>query len=250
MKINCKKLHAGLSAGLLLALLPTSLWAQPVSVPSLPPSAQPALLRQDLTRQATAALQLWREQNFVQLRQYLSPSLQTLLPVPELQRFWQAQVKDIGAIQTVGQPRLVATGTTKLILFPVEFAKTKGNVVVSFNESNQIAGINFPTLQTIEQIAEKSVLAMAQGDLVTARDYFRPALKAEISPQQLQQKWQQLQNQAGAFQQIKQSKLLRASSAGDPDLVMVTIQFAKITDDLIIVFDQNKEIVSVDFPSP
>jgi hypothetical protein len=62
--------------------------------------------------------------------------------------------------------------------------------------------------------------------------------------------WQQLQRQAGDFQKITQTKLVRASSPAEQDLVMVTIQFARLTDDLILVFDQNKEIAGVDFPTP
>jgi hypothetical protein len=230
--------------------LPWSLSHPVAATPSqvLAQASAPTAPAPDLTKQATAALQLWRTKDFTQLRGLLSPSLQALLPLPELQRFWNSQVADVGLIKTIGQPRVVSAGSARLVLFPVQFEKMQGNVAVSYNDSNQIAGINFPTRQTVQQIAERSVAAMAKGDLISARDYFRPALKAEISPQQLGDKWKVLQQGAGRFQRIVGTKLIPAANANELDLVLVTLQFTKVTDDLVIVFDQNKEIVSVDFP--
>jgi Protein of unknown function (DUF3887) len=239
---------------LLLGLLLAGAMALPATAQEL--ETTPLLLAQsptpssaaELKTTATSALQFWSSQDFQQLQKLLSPSLQALLPPSELKRFWQIQAEDVGQIKTIGSPRLVNAVTAKLVLVPVVFERLSADVVVTFNQNNQIAGINFPTRANIQAIAENSVKAMASGDLVKARDYFHPTLKAEISPQQLQQKWDLLQKEAGQFVKISKLQVQLGTSLDEFNLVLVTVKFAKVTDDLILIFDRQKQIVGVDFP--
>lgn len=232
-----------------------------LSTAALPATAQTAEVMPSAIAQATAitpntdlkstaktALELWSTQGFEKLQSLLSPSLQTLLPPAELKRFWQLQTDDVGKIKKIGSPRMVNVVSANLVLVPVEFERLSADVVVTFNQSNQIAGINFPTTANIQTIAENSVKAMAAGDLIKARDYFHPDLKAEISPQQLQQKWALLQQQTGKFVSIDTVKVQTATNPDDFNLVLVTVKFAKVTDDLVLIFDRQKQIVGVDFP--
>jgi hypothetical protein len=202
----------------------------------------------ELQNRAEQALRLWAAQDFAQLRPYLSPSLQTLLPINELKGFWQEQVADNGQIKKIGKSRAIDALNAYVVMVPVEFEKTSGNVSVSFNENKEIAGINFPTRESIQAIAEKAVEAMAKGELVKARDNFAPELKIEISPQQLQQKWKNLQKVTGPFKRIIESKVIVGSNANEGNLVLVTLEFEKVTEDLIVVFNSKKQIYNVDFP--
>ncbi|MGH7999124.1 MAG: DUF3887 domain-containing protein, partial [Brasilonema sp.] len=135
-----------------------------------------------------------------------------------------------------------------LVIIPVEFEKLTANVVVTFNEDGKIVGVNFPTRKTIEAIAEESVNAIVKGDIVQARDNFSPKLKAEISPQQMRQQWQERQQITGKFKKIVKTQVIPGSQMGSTDLVLVTIEFEKVTDDMFFIFDRNKQIVGVDFP--
>jgi transposase-like protein len=48
--------------------------------------------------------------------------------------------------------------------------------------------------------------------------------------------------------QILGTQVRKGSDTDGVDLVLVSIQFQKLTDTLILVFDDQKQIVNVDFP--
>jgi hypothetical protein len=204
----------------------------------------------EIEKRAETVARLWAGQDFARLRMYLSPDLKALLPISKLQQIWQEEVKDEGKIKTIGKPRVVSAVNAKLVFVPVEFEKLSGDVVITFNDKQEIVGINFPTRESIQSIAEKSVKAIASGDLIIARGNFHPNLKAEISPQQLEQKWQGLQKRVGAFKRIVKTETRMGATANDVNLVLLNLEFEKDTDDLIVIFDQQKQIVGIDFPSP
>jgi hypothetical protein len=62
----------------------------------------------------------------------------------------------------------------------------------------------------------------------------------------LASKWKDLEKVAGTFQGIRGA--LVASSNGDQQLVLVTTQFSRLTDNLFVIFDRDGHIVGVDFP--
>lgn len=197
---------------------------------------------------AEKALDLWKAEDFATLRPYLSSSLQALLPVDELKRFWKEQVEQLGKIKKIGRSRAIDAINSYIVFIPVEFENMKGNVSVTVNKKNEVVGVNFPTKKTIEEIAEQSVEAIDQGDLIKARDNFTPALKAEISPQNLQKQWQAIEELAGPFKRIVKSEVRMGQTVDDPNLILVTIEFEKVTDDMFFIFDQKKQIIGVDFP--
>jgi hypothetical protein len=204
----------------------------------------------EIEKRAETVARLWAAQDFARVRMYLSPELKALLPISKLQQVWQEEVSDEGKIKTIGKPRVVNAVNAKLVFVPVEFEKLSGDVVITFNEKQEIVGINFPTRESIQSIAEKSVKAIASGDLIIARGNFHPNLKAEISPQQLEQKWQGLQKRVGVFKRIVKTETRMGATANDVNLVLLNLEFEKDTDDLIVIFDQQKQIVGIDFPSP
>jgi hypothetical protein len=203
---------------------------------------------QDLMQRAEKVLELWADEQFKEVRPYLTPNLQVLLPVSEMQRIWDEYVADVGRIKTIGQGREVDAINATLVIIPVEFEKLKGKVIITFNDKKEVVGVNFPTLASIEIIAENAILAISKGDLIKARDNFHPDLKTEISPQELQKRWEQLQRRTGNFKRLIFSEEKLGSHAGDVNLVFVTVEFEKTTEPFIFIFDQDKNIIGVDFP--
>ena len=239
----------------LLLALALSTGSLPVKAQSLDvlPANQTAQSSQkaelaEIQKIAERAIELWAAEDFVQLRPYLSPNLQAVLPVDELKRLWQEQVADVGRIEKIGKSRGVDAINAYLVFVPVDFEQMQGKVIVTVNKQKQIVGVNFPTHKTIEAIAEKSVEAIARGDSIKARENFSPELKAEITPQKLEQKWQRLQKLAGSFKKIVKVEVQKGMNAGDASLVLVTLEFEKVTDDMFFIFNQQKQIVGVDFP--
>lgn len=100
----------------------------------------------------------------------------------------------------------------------------------------------------IAQRAEAFVRDVAANRLVSARSMLVLGLQQELSPQQIASRWNALQQMAGTYEGIRGS--LVASSGGDQQLVLVTIQFSRLTDNLFVIFDRDGHIVGVDFPRP
>jgi len=63
----------------------------------------------------------------------------------------------------------------------------------------------------------------------------------------MQIKWQRLQRLTGDFVAMKQ--VLRSESSGDQKLVLVKIEFRRLTDTLFVILDGRNQIVGVDFPT-
>jgi len=75
-----------------------------------------------------------------------------------------------------------------------------------------------------------------------------PFLKTEEFPQKVKNKWEALLKVTGPYQRQVGYKVRKGLESDGVDVVLVTLQFEKITDDLFLVFDDNKQIVNVDFP--
>lgn len=125
----------------------------------------------------------------------------------------------------------------------------KGQTVlrVLFNQSFQIVGYDLPDLtESPEQVARDFVQALAQRQALEARSLLSPLLKTEVFPQQIEQRWQALQQRTGAFQQI-----LRISNAGSENgitLLLVEVRFSNMTNPVFISLDRDNRITNVDFP--
>jgi Protein of unknown function (DUF3887) len=94
----------------------------------------------------------------------------------------------------------------------------------------------------IQQKAENFVDALAQQKFDNATKNLHQTMKPEESTFDVELYWQDLLKQTGKFQK-------RVKSTVDGNLVLVTIQFDKVTEDLFIIFDDNGQIVGVDFPA-
>lgn len=98
----------------------------------------------------------------------------------------------------------------------------------------------------IEQLARDFVSELAAGQVVPARSRLSLALQEQITPGAIQARWQGLERLAGNFQEIKGTVV--AHAGGDQQLVLVTTRFARLTDNLFVIFDARNRIIGIDFP--
>jgi len=96
------------------------------------------------------------------------------------------------------------------------------------------------------KVAEQFVQAVSSGNFITAQSFLSPDVQAEITPQALQEKWLGLQRVTGAF--VKVGRVVEAERSADGHLVLVNVQFNRLSDNLFIVLNNDNQITGIDFP--
>ena len=97
------------------------------------------------------------------------------------------------------------------------------------------------------KVAEQFVRALSTGNFITAHSFLSPDFQKDITPQALQAKWLNLQRITGLFQQM--GRVVEAESTPDSHLVLVNVQFNRLSDNLFVILDANNQVTGVDFPS-
>ena len=97
----------------------------------------------------------------------------------------------------------------------------------------------------IEQSAINFVRELEAKRWVAARYYLDLDFQKEISPQDLERKWSKLVRVLGGMKEVKTA--LVANAGGEQQLVLVTIAFGKVTDNLFVIFNREGRIINVDF---
>ena len=101
------------------------------------------------------------------------------------------------------------------------------------------------TVLPIEQTALDFVKDLVAARWVAARYYLDLDFQREISPADLERKWSKLARVLGGVKSIENA--LVASSSGEQQLVLVTIEFGDVTDNLFVIFNGQGRIINVDF---
>ena len=97
----------------------------------------------------------------------------------------------------------------------------------------------------IETTALKFVRDLDAKRWIAARYYLSLDFQKEISPEDLERKWSKLSRILGGVKRVKNAVV---SSRGDEQqLVLVTIEFGTVTDNLFVIFDSRGRIINVDF---
>jgi hypothetical protein len=97
----------------------------------------------------------------------------------------------------------------------------------------------------IEETALKFVNDLDAGRWIAARYYLDLEFQQELTPQDLKRKWTKLERTLGGVKRVKSA--LVASQGGEQQLVLVTIEFGKVTDNLFVIFNREGRIINVDF---
>jgi hypothetical protein len=122
------------------------------------------------------------------------------------------------------------------------------DLLMVIDANGRLEGYHFDAAdQPAETVARQFVELISQGRYISSNSLLSPELQSEIPPASMQLKWQRLQRLTGDFVAIK--KVLRSESSGDQKLVLVKIEFRRITDTLFVILDGRNQIVGVDFPT-
>jgi hypothetical protein len=242
----------------LTRLVPLVLLSLPFTHMSLPTQAQTVSLSVELAQankqnnsqvledKATKMLQLFFAQDFDAVRKMIAPELKEEISPQLLKKEWFSAISNYGSFQKLVKSEVVETPNSNLVIVTIEFQNETNQWMVIFDNNQQIIGTDFPTTQTIENIAIEVFTSLALGKFDNARSYLHPFLKQDIFPQQVESQWKKLQEQNGDFKQIIGTETRRGSSLDNTDLVFVTIKFANKTQDSLIMFDNNKRIIGID----
>jgi hypothetical protein len=154
------------------------------------------------------------------------------------------------------QPRLlswsitaISTGlSTATVQANLRTSQGSADVLLVINDQGQLVAYhldeaNVPTTK----VAAEFIEALTNGQYITARSFLSLDLQSEISPQSLQRKWLGLQRLTGDY--VRTRRIVEAERGGGMRLVLVNLEFGRLTDNLFVVLDQENRIVGLDFPT-
>ncbi len=96
------------------------------------------------------------------------------------------------------------------------------------------------------EVALNFVRAISSGNYITAESFLSPDFQKEIPPAALQAKWLQLQRATGSF--VRVGRAVEAERTTEARLVLVNVEFNRLSDTLYVILNANNQIVGVDFP--
>jgi hypothetical protein len=95
-------------------------------------------------------------------------------------------------------------------------------------------------------VALQFVQAISTGNFITAQSFLNPSVQRELTPASLQSKWFDLQRETGSF--VKVGRAVEAESTPETRLVLVNVQFNRLSDNLYVILNSENQITGVDFP--
>jgi hypothetical protein len=121
-------------------------------------------------------------------------------------------------------------------------------LLMVINDNGKLAGYHFDATDApAEAVVRDFVTALARGQFISASSFLSPSMQEEIRQASLQARWQRLQRITGNFDRIV--SVSRAENTPEMKLVIVTIRFNRLTDNLFVVLDNRNQIINVNFPT-
>jgi hypothetical protein len=121
-------------------------------------------------------------------------------------------------------------------------------LLMVINADGKLEGYHFDASDApAEAVVRDFVNALSRGQFISASSFLSQELQEEITQAGLQARWQRLQRVTGNFVRVR--KVVRAENTPEMKLVIVTIEFNRLTDNLFVVLDARNQIISVNFPT-
>ena len=199
--------------------------------------------KQDIQKQAEEFVELLGQKKSSQARAILAKKLQKNWTPEQIQALWEAEI-----ISQFGPFQKVVSINADVVKVTTQFAKGSENILITFNKKQEVIAVNWPSNQSIEKIAEAFVNNIAAKDYARARSNLSPALKTEFFAENIEKSWVNLLKRTGSFQKILDIQHQPGGTTAAANVVIVQIQFEKVSDYLFIFFNKDKQIVNVDFP--
>ena len=96
------------------------------------------------------------------------------------------------------------------------------------------------------KVALQFVQAVSTGNFITAQSFLAPSVQEELTPAVLQARWLGLQRLTGSF--VKVGRAVEAESTPDTRLILVNVQFNRLSDNLYVILNGENQITGIDFP--
>ncbi len=96
----------------------------------------------------------------------------------------------------------------------------------------------------LEQAAIDFVKDLSSARWVSARSRMSIGFQKDFVPQDLERKWNKLVRVSGGFEKVKDA--IVANQGGEQQLVLVTVEFGNVTDNLFVIFDGEGKVINVD----
>jgi hypothetical protein len=226
--------------------------ASSVTIPAIAGDDSPAIAGANLAGLETRAKQIveWmRTKEYEKVLSTMSPRLRPFWTAEKIGQVWDSQVIDnTGPIRKIVRTKAIDAVNADLVTVTIEFERHTDNVILTFNDAGELIGADFPEFRDIERIGRGFIEKLARKDYAAARGDLSPLLKAEVFPARIQSGWENFVRQRGPFERIVETRERKGSEVDGVNVVLVTTQFENRTDTIVLVFDDNKRIVNVDFP--
>ncbi len=227
----------------------------PVIGDILPATAQPAqsqVLSPDqknaIIQRSEAVINLLEQGKYAEIINSLSPSVKTYVTTDLVKTIWENDlIANNGEFKKIVGSKVIDAINADIVTLTVQFAKRTEAIQFVFDKNQALIGINTPSTLSLDEISEKFFNDLARGNYGEARGYLHPLLKTEIFVPQIQSRWQQQLTLNGAFKKVSDVKVKTGSTLNEPDVAIVTVQFANKTADYFIFFDNDRKIVNIDF---
>ncbi|HAC64824.1 MAG TPA: DUF3887 domain-containing protein [Cyanothece sp. UBA12306] len=202
--------------------------------------------KESLEQKANQIITLLNEEKYDEVRKLISRDLAVELTADKIGEIWEDLIEITGPIKKQIAVRVIPSINADFVVVETQFESETDEFIVTFNKNGEIIGIDFPTVESIEEISQNMVNAVAANDFARARGYLSPALKTEILPSRLQTAWQNIQREHGLFERILDTEVRSGSSVDKVDVVIVEAKFQKATKQFFFIFDENSRIVGMD----
>jgi hypothetical protein len=212
------------------------------------PAAAPAAAGRTLTK---PALRQAARRILEALRQSDARALHALLAEP-VRRFTtplqvQERLASLGGVRS-GEIESVVVGaddgTVELRLLT---GRGSRDLTLVLDASGSILGWDVDRSQLpAEDIAVTFIRELGAGRYVQARSLLDVQMQQELLPAALQERWLGLQKLTGPFRRVRGSVYVGKDET--QQLVLVTTEFGRLTDNLFVILDLKGHVVGVDFP--
>jgi len=119
---------------------------------------------------------------------------------------------------------------------------------IVLNDKGQIARYYVDRADdSTSKVAQTFLQAVSTGNFITAHSFLSPQFQKDITPQAIQAKWLNLQRLTGTF--IKLGRVVEAESTADTRLVLVNVQFNRLSDNIFVILNDDNQVTGFDFPS-
>ena len=225
----------------------TSSYAQNVSQSQLVAQSETEDKSAVIQNKAEEMINLFFARKFDSFADSVVPELNVSVSPEKMEKAWQETKEENGTFVKIAESKVIQTPTTDLVTVTLEFEKVTEDWIFVFNKKQEIVGINAPISKSVQNIADKFITSVIEGDYSQARILFHPFLKETIFPQQIESSWNNLITKNGKFERIISTRLRRGSTLEQTDVVVVDLQFGKGEEEVLIIFDSSKNIIGVDF---